>query len=46
MPSKEAAQLQHSREFVEKEDPTIVRQTTVAKGDSYILGEQRTLTLT
>jgi hypothetical protein len=36
MPSKEAAQLQHSREFIEKEDPTIVRQTTVAKGDSYI----------
>ena len=36
MPSKEAAQLQHSREFVEKEDPPIVRQTTVAKGESYI----------
>ena len=36
MPSKEAAQLQHSSKFVEKEDPTIVRQTTVATGDFYI----------
>jgi FlaG/FlaF family flagellin (archaellin) len=36
MPSKEAAQLQHSCEFVEEEDATVVRQTTVATGDSYI----------
>jgi hypothetical protein len=29
-------QLQHSKEFVEEEDPAIVRQTPVIKGDSEV----------
>src|SRR5437773_11403230 len=33
MPSKEAAELQHSREFVEEQDAAVMRQTPVAKGD-------------
>ena len=36
MPSKAAAQLQHSCEFVEKEDAAVMRKAPVAKGDSYI----------
>src|SRR5436853_458731 len=33
MPTKEAAELQHSREFVEEQDAAVMRQTPVAKGD-------------
>ena len=36
MPSEEAAQLQHSREFVEKQYATVMRQAPVAKGDFHI----------
>src|SRR5713226_5282185 len=36
MPSKEAAQLQQSREFVEKEDAAVMRKAPVAKGDFHI----------
>jgi hypothetical protein len=32
----EAAQLQHSNEFTEKQDSAIVSQTRMAKGDFYI----------
>src|SRR5437879_11337030 len=33
MPTKEAAELQHSREFVEEQDAAVIRQPPVAKGD-------------
>src|SRR6266446_4753807 len=33
MPTKEAAEVQHSREFVEEQDAAVMRQTPVAKGD-------------
>src|SRR6266849_694052 len=36
MPTKEAAELQHSREFVEEQDAAVMRQTPVAKGDFHI----------
>src|SRR5712691_11230362 len=36
MPTKEAAELQHSREFVEEQDAAVLRQTPVAKGDFHI----------
>src|SRR5260370_37381068 len=36
MPSKESTQLQHSREFVEKQNATVVRQAPVAKADFYV----------
>ena len=36
MPRKEISQLQHSRKFVKKEDPAIMRQTSVVTGDCYI----------
>src|SRR5207249_3665508 len=32
----EAAELQHSREFVEEQDAAVMRQTPVAKGDFHI----------
>src|SRR6266567_2824578 len=36
MPTKEAAELQHSREFVEEQDAAVMRQPPVAKGDCHI----------
>jgi hypothetical protein len=36
MPGEGAAQLQHSGKFVEKENPAIVGQTGVIKGDSNV----------
>src|SRR6266849_11077016 len=36
MPTKEAAELQHSREFVEEQDAAVMRQPPVAKGDFHI----------
>jgi len=33
MPSQEPAQLQHSTEFVEKQNSAVMRQTRMAKGD-------------
>src|SRR6266571_7341660 len=36
MPTKEAAELQHSREFVKEQDAAVMRQTPVAKGDFHI----------
>src|SRR5437899_11167499 len=36
MPTKDAAELQHSREFVEEQDAAVMRPTPVAKGDFHI----------
>jgi hypothetical protein len=36
VPGEKIPQLQHSREFVEEENPAIVRQTPVIKGDFYV----------
>jgi len=38
MPSKEAAELQHSREFIEKQNTAVVRQTRMTESDFYISG--------
>ena len=38
MPGEEIPQLQHSRKFVEKENPAIMRQAPVIAGDSYVSG--------
>jgi len=46
MPSEKVAQLQHSREFVEKQDATVMRQSPVLKAISTLLGDLRMLTLT
>jgi hypothetical protein len=34
MPRQETAQLQHSCEFVKQQNPAVVSQTRVIKGDS------------
>src|SRR5437016_14531924 len=36
MPSQEPPQLQHSTEFVEKQNSAVMRQTRMAKGDFHI----------
>jgi hypothetical protein len=36
MPSKEVAQLQHSSEFIQNQDLSVMRQTAVGKGVFYV----------
>ena len=46
MASKETTQLQHSSKFIEKQNARGSVSSPVAKGDFYISGDRRILTLT